>query len=212
MTAAPDASQLAGDIARRLAATLAANGHAGHPGFLDAEHGVVCQQCGTILGALVPAQDGLDLPMPQNAGVVEARSPMAGQAVVIDPDAPYTPQDLEQMILRTTARIEAGTRFEAEWVEKAEAARLKWELANAEAIINANDQPGGADVRKARALMECEELYREMHEAESLCKAVKGAMHNLRATLSGYQSTLASARAAFGAGGSNGPTPPRKPW
>jgi hypothetical protein len=102
-------------------------------------------------------------------------------------------------------------RFEVQTIERAEQVALDFELAYAQAIVDANDLPGGQDVRKARALLACEELYREKQHWEALAKTVKAAMHNLRSTLSGYQSTAASARAVFTTGGSNGPTPARRP-
>lgn len=201
------------DLSARLAAAVSDHlrvaGHGGcGGGFLDPSEGVVCN-CGTITG---PLADQPAAPVPAaSAGDVTGRNPVDDAPAVIDADAPYTPEDLERAILRTTGRIESGMRFEVQTIERAEDAALAFELAYAQAVVDANDLPGGADVRKARALLACEELYREKHHWEALAKTVKAAMHNLRSTLSGYQSTAASARATMNVGGSNGPTPARRP-
>lgn len=121
----------------------------------------------------------------------------------VNPHAHYTPEMLEQQILDVVRRIDAGTLYESELIGRAYATAQAYELAFAKA--RARSEGGAADDRKAAALVSCEDEFQAMTEAEMMKKIVAAAMHNLRASLSGYQSVLRSIGASYQTGGSPGP-------
>jgi len=121
----------------------------------------------------------------------------------VDPHTHYTPEMLEQQILDVVRRIDAGTLYESELIGRAYATAQAYELAFAKA--RARSEGGAADDRKAAALVSCEAEFNAMTEAEMMKKIVAAAMHNLRASLSGYQSVLRSIGASYQTGGSPGP-------
>jgi hypothetical protein len=144
--------------------------------------------------------------------VAEAADPIRSTLALIDPTEVYGPEDVERHILDTLYRLETGALFERETVVKA------WETAQAfdlkyNACI-ATSTGGSADVRKAMAMNDCAGEYTAMLEAKMMKEAVKQTMHNLRAVLSGYQSTARSVGSAYQAGGSQGGPPQRdgRPW
>lgn len=146
------------------------------------------------------------------SAVAEAADPIRSTLALIDPTEVYTPEDVERHILDTLYRLETGALFERETVVQA------WKTAQAfdlkyNACI-ATSTGGSQDVRKAMAMNDCATEYAEMLEAKMMKEAVKQTMHNLRAVLSGYQSTARSVGSAYQAGGSQG-APPRRdgsPW
>lgn len=162
------------------------------------------------------ASDSMGLPAPGHprggSAVAEAADPIRSTLALIDPTEVYTPEDVERHILDTLYRLETGALFERETVVQA------WKTAQAfdlkyNACI-ATSTGGSQDVRKAMAMNDCATEYAEMLEAKMMKEAVKQTMHNLRAVLSGYQSTARSVGSAYQAGGSQG-APPRRdgsPW
>jgi hypothetical protein len=175
---------------------------------LDEEFGLVCV-CGEILGHLEPERPASNLPEPT---APKAVAPLDMPPNVINPDANYTLADVERELLRYAARLESGTAYEVQMIAQREELRLKYELAFAEALVEASKEGGAADVRKARALLATKEQRLQLHQVESLCECTKAAMHNIRAAASHLQTVNASLRTAYGLGGSNGPTPARRPY
>lgn len=128
---------------------------------------------------------------------------LARQLEHVDPTKVYTPELLEQNILDVVRRIDTGTLYEAELIGAAYATAHAYELAFAKAL--GRSEGGAAKDRQAAALVLCEDEYMAMVQAEMLKKVVAAAMHNLRASLSGYQSVLRSISASFPTGGHSGP-------
>ncbi len=204
-----DAQTYAAEVTRLAQDKLRQAGHASCGDFrLDQEFGLVCV-CGEILGHLEPERPASTLPAPQ---APPAASPLDLPPNVINPDANYTLADVERELLRYAARLESGTAYEVQMIAQREEARLQYELAFAEALVEASKEGGAADVRKARALLATRELRLKLHQVESLCECTKAAMHNIRAAASHLQTVNASLRTAYGLGGSNGPTPARRPY
>lgn len=135
----------------------------------------------------------------------EARDPIDSTLALIDPSEVYSPVDVERHILDVLARLETGALFERETVRAEYDAKTAFERAYWRAL-NASTE-GSADRRKADAMVQCEQLHEALIQAEFLAKAAKATMHNLRAVLSGYQSTARSVGAAYQAGGSQGGVP-----
>ncbi len=135
----------------------------------------------------------------------EAADPIASTLALIDPSEQYTPVDVERHILDVLYRLETGALFERETVVKAYQTAQEYTLAY-EKAIHLSEQ-SSADKRKAEATVKTETQFRAMSEAKMLKEAAKQTMHNLRAILSGYQSTARSVGSAYQAGGSQGGTP-----
>jgi hypothetical protein len=155
-------------------------------------------------------QEPASAPPPARRGgtaLAEAADPIRSTLALIDPTEVYGPEDVERHILDTLYRLETGALFERETVlaayQTAQAFDLKYN-----ACI-ATSTGGSADVRKAMAMNDCATEYAAMMDAKMLKEAVKQTMHNLRAVLSGYQSTARSVGSAYQAGGSQGAPPPR---
>lgn len=166
-------------------------------------------------GPIGDGQQGPAGPPPARRGgttLAEAADPIRSTLALIDPTQVYTPEDVERHILDTLYRLETGALFERETVIKA------WETAQAFEVkynaFMAVATGGASDQRKAQVMVDCEPEHRAMLEAKMLKEAVKQTMHNLRAVLSGYQSTARSVGSAYQGGGSQGAPPPRdrSPW
>jgi hypothetical protein len=126
----------------------------------------------------------------RDLGVVQAEDPIAARVVVIDPTLPYGPQDVEHQLLDINGRIERGVHFQRYWEERHFVAKSDYEICWARAMVKA--QGGSADVRKAHALLECEDQWRELQLCEAMVRAVRETMHNLRSLQSGYQTVSRS--------------------
>lgn len=205
------------DYARRVQAAAhrlvmeRGHGPCGGEFVMDSQHGVVCA-CGEILGHLTSAEPvGTAVAVRQQGQVPDAQDPLAAPATVVDPETPYTLEDVEREILRCVRRLEGGIRFEVQMIEQAEEAEHKYALAYARALLEAAQEPGAADIREARALVATEELRAQANLAKTMVKTTKAAMHNIRATLSGLQTVAGSIKATYYSGASNGPTPARRP-
>ena len=204
-----DAATYANELTRLFQEKLEQAGHASCGDFrIDHEFGLVCV-CGEILGHLEPERPASNLPAAQ---APKAIAPLDMPPNVINPDANYTLADVERELLRYAARLESGTAYEVQMIAQREEMKLQYELAFAEALVEASKEGGAADVRKARALLAVRELRLKLHQVESLCECTKAAMHNIRAAASHLQTVNASLRTAYGLGGSNGPTPARRPY
>jgi len=204
-----DALGYAQEVRRLAEQKLGEAGHAACGDYrLDHEFGLVCV-CGEILGHLEAQRPASNLPEPQ---APKAVAPLDMPPNVINPDSNYTLADVERELLRYAARLESGTAYEVQMIAQREELRLKYELAFAEALVEASREGGAADVRKARALLSVRDLRLQLHQVESLCECTKAAMHNIRAAASHLQTVNSSLRTAYGLGGSNGPTPARRPY
>lgn len=211
-----DAQSYAAQLDAAALRLLKAMGHGGCPPgwFMDSKEGVVCS-CGEILGHLSPEDPAPAANLPaarQQGNVPDSYDPLSTRATNVDPEAPYTLADVEQEILRCVARLEGGIRYEVQVIEQSDEAEHKYNLAYARALLEASKEPGAADIREARALLATEEERAQMQLLKTMVKTTKAAMHNIRSTLSGLQTVSASLRATYGAGGTNGPTPGRRPF
>jgi hypothetical protein len=212
-----DAQTYAAQVQAASLRLIRAAGHGDCPTgwFMDSEHGVVCS-CGEILGHLTPEDPApapaANLPARQQGNVPDSYDPLGDRSTNVDPDAPYTLADVEQEILRCVRRLEGGIRYEVQMIEQADEAKHKHDLAYARALLEAAQEPGAADIREARALLATEQERAQMQLLATMVKTTKAAMHNIRSTLSGLQTVSASLRATYGTGGSNGPTPTRRPF
>lgn len=154
-------------------------------------------QTATTEGTAVVARGG--------AIAYEARDPIESTLALIDPSEVYSPQDVERHILDVLMRLETGALFERETVTRYAAAKYAFDRAYWRAV-NESAQTS-ADRRKAEAMTACETEAQELAEAEMVRDAAKTTMHNLRAVLSGYQSTARSVGTVYQAGGSQGGVP-----
>lgn len=147
---------------------------------------------------------GHDLPL--------AADPIQATLALIDPTQIYTPEDVERHILEVLHRLETGALFERETVEAASATEMAF-TRKFNAAVDASEQ-SAADRRKAEAMVKADAEYEAMMQAKMVKEAVKQTMHNLRAVLSGYQSTARSVGSAYQAGGSQGAPSQRdgRPW
>jgi hypothetical protein len=211
-----DAQTYAAQLQAASLRLLKAMGHGDcPPGWLmDSEHGVVCS-CGEILGHLSPEDPAPAANLPavrQQGNVPDSHDPLSVRSTSVNAETPYTLEDVEREILRCVARLEGGIRYEVQVIEQADEAEHTYSLAYARALLEASQEPGAADIREARALLATEQERGQMQLLKTMVKTTKAAMHNIRSTLSGLQTVSASLRATYGAGGTNGPTPGRRPF
>jgi len=166
-------------------------------------------------GPIGDGQQGPASPAPMRAGntLPEAADPIRSTLALIDPTEVYGPEDVERHILDTLYRLETGALFERETVVAAWKAEQAFNT-KYHAFVADQATGGAADVRKSQAMQHCSEEHASMLEAKMMKEAVKQTMHNLRAVLSGYQSTARSVGSAYQAGGSQGGPPKRDghPW
>jgi hypothetical protein len=160
--------------------------------------------------------DGMGLPAPGHPrgghDLPAPADPIQATLALIDPTQIYTPEDVERHILEVLYRLETGALFERETVEAASATEMAF-TRKFNAAVDASEQ-SAADRRKAEAMVKADAEYEAMMRAKMVKEAVKQTMHNLRAVLSGYQSTARSVGSAYQAGGSQG-APNRRdgsPW
>lgn len=149
-----------------------------------------------LTGALPdsPPVSGGNLPA-RRADVVDAEDPIAARITIIDPSLPYGPADVEHQLLDIAARIERGVHFQRSWEERHYYAKVAYELASAHALVNADG--GDAATRKAQALLACESEFLELMVCETMIKAIRETMHNLRSLQSGYQTVARSVGASM---------------
>lgn len=199
-----DASEIMGDLYERCLSVLRASGHlpcdwSDRATFQPETGSVVCG-CGEF--AEMTAPPAPDQPAPGGTLQRVAMDPIESTLALIDPNEQYTPIDVERHILDVLARLETGALFERETVRAEYDAKTAFERAYWQALNES--QASSSDRRKADAMVTCADLHETLIQAEMLAKAAKATMHNLRAILSGYQSTARSVGAAYQAGGSPG--------
>jgi hypothetical protein len=130
---------------------------------------------------------------------VTALDPIAATLALIDPSQIYTPGMLEERVLDVLARLERGAVFERQTIINAYEKKAAFDHAFMRAMVR--QDAGSADMRKARAMMECEQEHLALIEADMLKESAKSTMHNLRGVLSGYQSVTRSVGLDYQAGG-----------
>jgi hypothetical protein len=199
--------EVAFELQRRARAALEANGHQ-DCGYLDRaryvpDAGAMVCGCGEFVEA--PAQSTGTEAAPAGQLEYVARDPIEATLALIDPTEDYTPDQVERHILDTLYRLETGALFERETIRRAYQAQQDFDRAYFRAYHGSNQSSEGK--RKAEAMVACEQLLEVATEAKMLKDAAKSTMHNLRAVLSGYQSTLKSIMATYNAGGSPGRPP-----
>lgn len=202
-----DAHDMMGELQQRSEARLVASGHTSC-GYLpqaryDAASGMAVCGCGVFADLdLTPeaTRPGTEMAArPAGSVAYEAADPIESTLALIDPSEVYAPEDVERHILDVLARLEMGAKFEREVIEKHYEAKQAYDLKFAASLLESNET--SADRRKADATIKCEAEFRAATQAEFLRKAVQATMHNLRAVLTGYQSTSRSVGAAYNAGG-----------
>jgi hypothetical protein len=135
------------------------------------------------------------------AVTVAAADPIARTLELIGPAEDYRPDQVERLMLDAVRRLEEGQAFERWALEEASAARSKYDRAYALEFTKAS---GAMELRRNVAEVECSALADLRDQTDMVYRAAKAAMHNLRSTLSGYQSVLKSVQATYQAGGSSG--------
>lgn len=131
----------------------------------------------------------------RRADLVVAEDPIATTVTIIDPTLPYGPLDVEGQLIDIAARIERGVHFQRYWEERLCRAGMEFDLAHARALVRASG--GDVGTRKAQALLDCEMEYREKSVCETMVRAVRDTMHNLRSLQSGYQTISRSVGAVI---------------
>jgi len=195
--------------------------------FYDPEFGVVCGGCAATTYVMHPTlsiemDPAVKVGEPERQAVAETTTklvatkgdiasrvdpgdPITTPLVLIDPTQPYDSAMVEEHILDAVARLERGSHFQRVCMEEYAESVLAYELKYARALLQADKDGGAADVRKARAMIMCEQEYVTRHVAKMKCSAIETTMHSLRSVLSGYQSVSSSIRAAYGGTGRQGP-------
>lgn len=135
------------------------------------------------------------------AVTVAAADPIARTLELIGPAQDYTPEQVERLMLDCVQRLEEGQAFERWALEQASEARRAFDRAYAKAFVVC---AGAMELRRNTAEVECAELANARDRTDMVHRAARAAMHNLRSTLSGYQSVLKSVSATYAAGGSSG--------
>jgi len=231
----PTAQHYASLLLARAVSILSAAGHSNCPMLKQAryvpESGAVVCGCGEfapwsddpeqppwepdVRGDAVEAPEmGLPAPGHPRGGhdLPVAADPIQATLALIDPTQIYTPEDVERHILEVLYRLEVGALFERETIEAASATETAFNR-KFNAVVDSSDQ-SSADRRKAEAMVKADAEYEAMMRAKMVKEAVKQTMHNLRAVLSGYQSTARSVGSTYQAGGSQGAPQQRdgRPW
>lgn len=211
----PSAGDLAQDLTTKYMKVLEAAGHlpcsladiaSVVPQDQDSPAAVACG-CGEFFEApefnergreLAPDELVLESP---KAVTVPAADPLARAVALIDPGHVVTPAEVEERIRDCVNRLETGAAMEVYWVRERYRLRHAYDQAYARAYNQAN---GPVETRRQAAIEACAQEAYDLSVAEAMEKGVKAAMHNVRAALSGYQSTARSVRAAYESGASGG--------
>jgi hypothetical protein len=171
----------------------------------DGQKATVACGCGLAFDAEpLTVLEPTTVPASSQVAVQPAVDPVYTVLATIDPTQVYTPEQVEARILDCVARLEFGGAFEREIITTAYAAKQAYEMAAAKAHVLRIGEGSEKD-RMALALVDTEELFNAMTQAEMMRKAVYQTMHNLRAVLNGYQSVLKSINGSLPYGGSPGP-------
>jgi hypothetical protein len=168
-----------------------------------------CQSCFAQVAdpvAPAPVEDG-QVDLLTQADAVEAigsdvavrhgAPDMTPAVPVIDPTMPYGPAEVERAILDANARLERGSKHEANLIAAADQLKIEYELAYARSV----EQSVGAaaDIRKANATLRSEREYRAWREAVAARDAMKAITHSLRSTVSALQSVGRSVGVSYSA-------------
>jgi len=213
---AMDAAELADQIAEAIHAVLEKHEHTPcelEPYATTTLHeGVTVAMCGC--GEFFPAPElaaptvdlapaFVDAHSPA-AITVAAADPIARTLALVEPGRDYTPEEIERLMLDCVSRLELGQAFERWALEQASHADYEYEQRFALEFTKA---AGAMELRRYTAMVACAGLAEAKARTDMVHRAVKAAMHNLRSTLSGYQSVLKSVQATYQTGGSAGGRP-----
>lgn len=157
---------------------------------------VACLGCGEVLEEAQPGtavarpaamSDGVQ---PVDPIVTTMDVPIAGEIL--------TPDECVAHIADCVARLERGAAFHRKCIQDLYEARRAYERAFDNAMADAS---GAADQRKSYCNRQAEAELDQMEAMAMREKAVRTAMHDVRAMLSGYQSMANSVRATYQAAG-----------
>lgn len=113
------------------------------------------------------------------------------------------PTDVERELVEIVEQLEKGAALVVREATRRADLSLRYDLAYARALLKAD---GAADVRKARAMLVCEELYSELALTDARLRMCRDSQHDLRAMLEAVRSIGASVRSSMwegqGSGGS----------
>lgn len=208
-----DAAEIADRLAEALQAVLTRNGHTScnleHFASTTLREGATVVVCGC--GEFWPAPElgapTVDL-APERVEVhgpaaitVAAADPIARTLELIRPGEDYRPEQVERLMLDTTARLEEGQAFERWALEQAAEAKRAYDREYAKQFTLCS---GPMELRRNVAEVNCAELADAADRTDMVYRAAKASMHNLRSVLSGYQSVLKSVQATYQVGGSPG--------
>lgn len=198
-----DSQDISAELHARCVRMLEQAGHTGcawsRTARYDGPSGQVVCGCGEFTAWQEADPDAVGIVAVGGTTPRQAADPIDSTLALIDPDEQYGPVDVERHILDVLARLETGALFERETVRNHFAAKQAFDMKYNVALLDSVQS--SADRRKADAMVKCEAEARALAEAEMLLAAVKATMHNLRAVLSGYQSTARSVGAAYVGGG-----------
>lgn len=160
----------------------------------DDEDGYVCR-CGTFLGMHWPDTEEIERTVAEvqarPRADIDARDPIRSVMQPLARDN-ITPAEVEGHLADILTRLETGLQYERWCADEFTRLKLERDVAMAKTV---RDRRGGsADVRRAEALIENEDLVRECDLAEGRWKAVRDTMHTVRSLQHGYQSILKSVR------------------
>ena len=210
------AAELADQLAKTIHAALVRGGHYAcslEPYATTTLHEgetVVLCGCGEFFPAPELAAPTVDLSPERvdahgpEAVTVAAADPIARTLALIAPGQDYTPEQIEKLMLDTVYRLEQGQAFERWALEQAAEAERQYGRRYALEFTKAT---GAMELRRYTAEVACADLADAKDRTDMVHRAAKAAMHNLRSTLSGYQSVLKSVQATYQAGGSSGGRP-----
>lgn len=209
------AQELAGSLQQMLYAALRDHGHGAcrwsdQAQYMPDTQEVVCG-CGVPAPFVMPSNGEaakqlatLNERHPEpvtRSGMPTAIDPIQATLALIDPTQHYTPVDLEKRILDVLARMETGQLAERAACDIYYECKRVFEQRYNVAVLASEER--AADLRKADAMVKCKDEHEALIRAEQAYKGLKEAMHNLRGTLSGYQSVAKSVGLDYQAGGSN---------
>lgn len=117
------------------------------------------------------------------------------------------PTDVERELVDIVEQLEKGASMLAEVSAELADVAPKYELAFARALVKSSGK--SAEVRRAQALLACEDLYWQKAKLEASQRLIRDTQHDLRAQLEAVRSIGASVRSALWQGGSSGP--PQQP-
>jgi hypothetical protein len=163
----------------------------------------VCTNCWEVIDAPqgIVARDRPGSEDPTVRPETTAGAPVGLRHVTYNPaeqykQRPYTPEEVELEITRILSQIERGVGWWTTKEEERSAAKLRYELDHARAIVRSTAR--SVESREAEALIACREQYEQWQLLELTCRTAREGLHNLRSMLNGFQSVLRSTNTLLG--------------